>query len=171
MIANSFCPSNISHLLVRGLWKSPLMEFGLIDRSSCTVSLGINFSTSINYNNFFMSKWILFADSIPELSDKNSKANRERTLPISALKILLLVNSFIQISVDVNKPIAIKCCAMTQMQALLYIYWLLMTNTLFVEQISCQINFFVGTWKWMKIAERNSTIKLMNFSPTCCQKP
>ena len=56
-------------------------------------------------------------------------------LPISALKILLLVKRFIQISVDVNKPFAIKCCAMTQTEALLYIYWLLITNTLFVEQI------------------------------------
>ena len=33
--------------------------------------------------------------------------------PISALKILLLVNSFMQISVDVyNEPFAIKCCSM-----------------------------------------------------------
>ena len=31
---------------------------------------------------------------------------------------------------------------MTQTKALLYIYWLLMINTLFVEQISHQINFF-----------------------------
>ena len=28
------------------------------------------------------------------------------------------------------EPFAIKCCAMTQMKALLYIYWLLITNTL-----------------------------------------
>ena len=56
-------------------------------------------------------------------------------MPISALKILLLVKRFIQISVDVNKPFAIKCCVMTQTEALLYIYWLLITNTLFVEQI------------------------------------
>ena len=58
--------------------------------------------------------------------------------PISALKILLLVNSFMQISVDVNEPFAIECCATTQTKALLYIYWLLMINTLFVEWISRQ---------------------------------
>ena len=34
--------------------------------------------------------------------------------PISALKILLLVNSFMQISVDVNEPFAIECCTTTQ---------------------------------------------------------
>ena len=62
--------------------------------------------------------------------------------PISVLKILLLVKTFIQISVDVNKPFAIKCCATTQTKVLLYIYWLLITNTLFVEQISPEINFF-----------------------------
>ena len=41
------------------------------------------------------------------------EANRKGMSPISALKILLLVNSFMQISVDVyNEPFAIKCCAM-----------------------------------------------------------
>ena len=40
----------------------------------------------------------------------------------SRVKILLLVNSSIQISVDVNKPFAIKCCATTQTKALLYIH-------------------------------------------------
>ena len=70
--------------------------------------------------------WISFADLIPELSDKN-QANWERTSPISALKILLLVNSFMQISVDdTNEPFAIKCCVTTQTKALVYIYWLLM---------------------------------------------
>ena len=54
---------------------------------------------------------------------------------------LILVNSFMQISVDVNEPFMIKCYATTQMKALLYIK-LLMINTLFVEQISPQINFF-----------------------------
>ena len=63
---------------------------------------------------------------------------------MSALKILLLVNSFILISVDVNKPFKILCYATTQKKALQYIYCLLMTNTLFVEQISRQINFFAG---------------------------
>ena len=60
--------------------------------------------------------------------------------PISALKILLLVNSFMQISVDIyNEPFTIKCCAMYDpTKALLYIYWLLMINTLFVEWISRQ---------------------------------
>ena len=46
-----------------------------------------------------------------------------------------------QISVDVNEPFTIKCYATTQTKALLYIK-LLMINTLFVEQISPQINFF-----------------------------
>ena len=36
---------------------------------------------------------ISFADSIPELSDKN-QANREQMSPILVLKILLFVNSF-----------------------------------------------------------------------------
>ena len=60
--------------------------------------------------------------------------------PISALKILLLVNSFMQISVDIYKePFTIKCCAMYDpTKAVLYIYWLLMINTLFVEWISRQ---------------------------------
>ena len=44
---------------------------------------------------------------------------------------LLLVNSFMQISVDIW-GFVIKCCAMTQMKALLYIYWLLIINTLSV---------------------------------------
>ena len=39
------------------------------------------------------------------------------------------------------------CCAMTQTKALLYTFWLLMINTLFVEQISCQINFFAENIK------------------------
>ena len=52
------------------------------------------------------------------------------------LKILLLVKRFIQISVDVNKPFVIKCCAMTQTEALLYYkYAVCGTN-------SPQINFF-----------------------------
>ena len=63
---------------------------------------------------------------------------------MSALKILLLVNSFILISIDVNKPFKILCYATTQKKALQYIYCLLMTNTPFVEQISRQINFFAG---------------------------
>ena len=63
---------------------------------------------------------------------------------MSALKILLLVNSFVLISVDVNKPFKIECCATTQTKALQYIYCRLMTNTLFVEQISRQINFFAA---------------------------
>ena len=41
----------------------------------------------------------------------------------------------------VYEPFAIKCCTTTQTKALLYIYWLLIINTLFVEQISHQINF------------------------------
>ena len=44
-----------------------------------------------------------------------------------------------QISVDINEPFPKKCYgryATTQTKALLYIYWLLMINTLFVEQIS-----------------------------------
>ena len=41
-----------------------------------------------------------------------------------------------QISVEVNEHFAIKRYATTQTKALLYIYWLLMINTLFVEQIS-----------------------------------
>ena len=44
----------------------------------------------------------------------------------------------------VNEPFAIKCCATTQTKALLYIYWPLMINMLFVEQISFQINFSAG---------------------------
>ena len=47
-----------------------------------------------------------------------------------------------QVSVDINESFAIKCCVMTQMKALLYIYRLRMINMLFVEQICCQINFF-----------------------------
>ena len=43
---------------------------------------------------------------------------------------------------ETNEPFVIKCCATTQTKALLYIYWLLMINTLFVERISCQVNFF-----------------------------
>ena len=47
-----------------------------------------------------------------------------------------------QVSVDINESFAIKCCAMTQMKALLYIYRLRMINMMFVEQICHQINFF-----------------------------
>ena len=43
-----------------------------------------------------------------------------------------------QVSVDINDSFAKKCCATTQMKALLYIYRLRMINMLFVEQI----NFF-----------------------------
>ena len=46
---------------------------------------------------------------------------------------LLFVNSFMQVSVDVNEPFPIKCFATTQTKALRYIYCLLMINTLFVE--------------------------------------
>ena len=55
-------------------------------------------------------------------------------MSISALKM--------QVSVDINESFAIKCCVMTQMKALLYIYRLRMINMLFVEQICRQINFF-----------------------------
>ena len=48
---------------------------------------------------------------------------------------LIPVKSFMQISVDVNEPFPIKCYATTQTKALLYIHWLLMINTLFVERI------------------------------------
>ena len=48
-----------------------------------------------------------------------------------------------QVSVDINESFAIKCCAMTQMKALLYIYRLRMKNMLFVEEICRQINFFL----------------------------
>ena len=60
--------------------------------------------------------------------------------PILALKILLLVNSFMQISVDIyNEPFTIKCCTMYDpTKALLFICWLLMINTLFVEWSSRQ---------------------------------
>ena len=47
-----------------------------------------------------------------------------------------------QISVDINDSFTLKCCATTQMKALLYFYRLRMMNMLFVEQISRQINFF-----------------------------
>ena len=47
-----------------------------------------------------------------------------------------------QVSVGINESFAIKCCAMTQMKALLYIYRLRMINMMFVEQICHQINFF-----------------------------
>ena len=57
--------------------------------------------------------------------------------PVTRGKVL----PFMQISVDVyNEPFVIKCCSMltTQTKALLYIYWLLMINKLFVEWISRQ---------------------------------
>ena len=47
-----------------------------------------------------------------------------------------------QVSVDINDSLVKKCCATTQMKALLYIYRLRMIKMLFVEQICCQINFF-----------------------------
>ena len=47
-----------------------------------------------------------------------------------------------RLSVDINDSFAKKCCATTQMKALLYIYRLRMINMLFVEQICRQINFF-----------------------------
>ena len=135
MIANSFCPSNVSHLLIRGWWKSPSMEFSLIDRSTCTVSPGINFSASINYNNFFMSNMnlVCWLDS-RIFWWKFERIENERRLSRR------LKSSFL----FVNEPFTIKCCAATQTKALLYIYWLLMINMLFVEQISFQINFSAG---------------------------
>ena len=108
--------------------------------TSCTVSPGINVSASSNYVQFLYVEhesrlWTRMQNCLMKI-----KANRKGTSPISALKILLLVNSFMQISMDIyNGPFTIKCCTMYDpTKALLYIYWLLMINTLFVEWISRQ---------------------------------
>ena len=60
---------------------------------------------------------------------------------ISVLKILLLVNSSMQISNDVNEPFMIKLCDDPNKRCAVYLL-ILMISMLFVEQISRQVNFF-----------------------------